>query len=184
MINRLIVSIFCCLIVLSSVFNTAKAQSYVNALGLQGGNNDIGITLQQRIFEKSSLEALLSFSTNHGDLALMYQFHEPLLTKGLNFYVGAGPHLGLAGSKFKTVYGGLTGIVGLEMRIPVMPLIFAASLRPQFHLNRPEKNYHINTAISVRYIITRNRDLRKKRRKKKREKKGSKYKSGNINYKK
>lgn len=155
-----------------------SAQKYITALGLQGGNGEIGVTFQQRVFGTSTVEGLLTFSTNHITMNALYEYHKPILTKGLNYYVGGGPHFGQL--KDEGPFVGATGIVGLEFKFPVLPIVFGASLRPEFHLNHPN-NFELKSGIAVRYVLRTQREQNKSRKQK--SKKGQ-YKSGKLKYKK
>ncbi len=166
----LLILIFCC--------SSLSAQKYITALGIQGGDGEIGLTLQQRIFEKSTIEGLFTFSRSHFTLHGIYEFHRPIITKGLNFYVGAGPHVGTL--KDNGAYSGLTTIVGIEFKFPLMPMVISGTMRPEFHLGHP-KSTQVKGGFSVKYVIISDRDRRKRQRQKK---KGKAYKSGKIKFKK
>lgn len=143
-----------------------QGQRYSNALGLRGGGNEIGLTFQQRIAYQSTIEGLLTFSTNHYTLTGLYEFHQPMLTRGLNFYVGGGPHFGRLfkqGEIEANNYFGLSGILGLEWKFLAMPVLLSADLRPQFHLNHV-KSMELRPGISVRYILTTQKEINKKTR--------------------
>ena len=167
-----------CLLILLFACSSLSAQKYISAFGVQGGNGEIGLTFQQRILEKSTIEGLLTFSGSHVTLHGLYEFHEPIITKGLNFYVGAGPHVGTL--KENGPFWGISTMAGVEFKFPVMPLVISGSIRPEFHLGHP-KSIEIQGGFSVKYVIISNRDRRKKQRKKR---KNRAYESGKIRFKK
>lgn len=156
------------LLVLCSIFcsSSLEAQKYGNAFGLRGGGGEAGLTFQQRIAFQSTVEAMFNFSTNHWVATGLYEHHQPMLTRGLNFYLGAGPHIGRLfkeGEIEGRNYFGLTGILGIEWKFPAMPILISADLRPQFHLNHV-KSTELKPGIAIRYIMRTDREATRKSR--------------------
>lgn len=156
------------LLVLCSLFFCVSldAQRYGNAVGIRGGGGEVGVTFQQRIFYQSTLEGMFNFSVNHWVGTGLYEFHQPMLTRGLNFYLGAGPHFGRLfkdGELAGRYYYGLSGIVGIEWKFPALPIVISADLRPQFHLNHV-KTTELRPGISIRYILRTERESTRKSR--------------------
>jgi len=148
--------------------NTLTGQNYSTALGFRGGGDEIGITLQQRITQRTTFEPIITFTTQHVTLNGLFEFHQPILTNGFNFYVGGGPHIGRLFDERLTYYG-LTGIAGLEWKISIIPIVISADIHPEFHLEHP-KNTELKYGISVRYVIVSKNAKQKKARKKEKEK--------------
>lgn len=155
------VGIIICVCLLSC---QAVAQKYSTALGLRFGNQNYGITVKQRIFKTVAVEGLMTA----GERELLGTFlvvnHFPILGRGLNLYAGGGGHLG--GLKDFGPVLGIDAMVGLEVKLPFMPLTVSADFKPAYHILH-EDWFDASTAVSVRYIIGKDT---KKQRVKKREK--------------
>jgi|GEM_PF-2196965 len=143
-----------------------EAQRYISAIGLRGGKSEVGVTYQQRLFPKHTIESMLTFSTNHTAFTGLYEYHKPLVTKGLNLYFGAGPHFGKQRIETdSTGYWGLSSIVGAEMKFPALPIVISADIRPDFHVNH-SKAMSWQTGISIRYVFVSVKDVNKRKRQK------------------
>jgi len=152
------------------------AQKYSTAVGLRFGNGQYGITAKQRILPTLAAEGLLTAAEREMRGTVLLVKHFPILGKGLNAYLGAGAHLG--GLKDYGPIMGVDAMVGLEMKIPFLPLVASIDFKPAYHIIH-EDWFDANTAVSVRYIIVKDkkkqrkkaREKRKKRRKRDKEKK-------------
>ena len=158
--------------------DTASAQRYFNAFGMRFGN-DIGLTYQQRIAKRWTVEAILNRERDR-DLTmftLLGERHQPLIGKRLNFYVGGGFHRGFIGELDDgTDPGdpfGVTAIGGLEFTLGRLNATF--DVKPAINLTNAPDPIFFQSGLSVRYVIGKNRvwkDLadRKKKRQKTRRK--------------
>ncbi len=152
----------------------AHAQKYSTAVGLRAGNGHYGVTAKQRIFRSLAAEGILSAGRQEVIGTLMLQKHFPILGRGLNMYLGGGAHVG--GLKDFGPVMGVDAIIGLEMKIPFLPLVASVDFKPAYHILH-EDWFDANTAVSVRYIIgkdkkkQRQRARKKRRRRREREKK-------------
>ncbi len=161
---------------------STQAQKYISAIGIQGGNEEVGLSYQYRLIERNTVEGLLAFSTKHISITGLYKYHNPIITQGFNYFVGLGPHIGYLQETEETdyTYFGLSGITGVEFKFPALRLVITGSFRPSFHLNHP-KNIQINAGVGFRYVLVRVKDQKKKQRQKR---KGQKYDGGKIKFKK
>jgi len=73
-----------------------SAQKYTTAVGLRIGSG-FGISVQQRLWDKYTAEAIVqkNLFRDGTNISALVEQHNKLLFKGLNFYIGAGPHVGL-----------------------------------------------------------------------------------------
>lgn len=113
---------------LASLFvasGVAMAQDYNWAIGVRGGDMS-GISVKARLNKADAIEALLTFNRGVNIFAL-YERNVPVICAGFNFYYGAGANLGSWHNKFTA---GIDGVVGLEYKIPTIPLAFSVDYKP------------------------------------------------------
>lgn len=139
-----------------------QAQKYTTAAGIRVGT-DFGITLQQSLYKNYTLEAIVQkglFSKQTSVTALFEQ-HNKLFAKALNFYVGAGPHMGFY-STSKTYDDknptytpknavGLSLIGGIEVGFKKTLLSF--DYKPAFNIVGGTEFINGQAAVSLRYIF-------------------------------
>ena len=157
----------------------ARAQKYRTAAGLRLGAGNYGLTIQQKILEKTTLEGLGLVGTREVSGGLLLEQHFRILGPSLNYYFGAGAHLG--NHKDDGVFTGLDAIAGVEYKVPITRLVVSADFKPSVEFGAGDWA-RFPTAISVRYIFIKDRnhgvfgtglfDGRKKKKKDKEKKKG------------
>lgn len=135
----------------------ATAQSYNTAAGMRLGT-DWGLTLQQRVAKKTTIEALFQSSLQREEvlLTLMGEQHFPILTRRLNIYYGGGLHKGWINESndLNQPYSdpfGLTFIGGLEFSIGRINLSY--DFKPAINISGGEKRFYTQTGLSLRYIL-------------------------------
>jgi hypothetical protein len=171
-----------------SITQLANAQRYGNAIGIRLGNNNIsrqvGITFQQRVMERTSLEAILQtdFARN-SSLSLLLEKHRPIISKRFNYYLGAGVSFGNEESFKKNeidkeiiqTYGnstiGIEGIGGLEFTIA--KTVLSVDYKPNFNLSGREEFYRGQVGFSARTVLTKSKEQKKKQRQRQKAKKQS-----------
>ena len=153
------------------------AQSYDLAFGMRLGT-DWGLTVKQRIFDKTTLEGILQTSLQREEalVTLLGTQHMPFLTKRLNVYGGGGVHKGWGnvaynteGNRYKDPFG-LTFIGGIELSLGTLNLTY--DIKPAINLVGGERRVYTQTGLSLRYVILKRNWLGKKRRKKRRQREG------------
>lgn len=175
-------SLFAIVICLTSF--TVSAQKYGTTLGLRLGNDryrTAGITLEHRLMKKVTFEGILQtdFSRNttaHG----LIKNHIPLITKRLNVYTGAGLSIGNEESIGKnmdtrevvTTYGNAT--IGADLiagaELTLLGLNVSVDYKPNINLVGRTNWYQGQIGISVRTILVKDKERRKRKRIKEREK--------------
>lgn len=141
---------------------SADAQKYTTAIGGRIGSG-IGLTVQQKLWKKTTLEVILSqrFKTDEILLTGLLERHQGLLGKRLNFYAGAGFHTGWnAGLEETRSIIGISGIAGLEFTIARFNLSW--DFKPAIHIQGGEQLFNPQTAVSLRYVFIKHK--RKKRK--------------------
>jgi hypothetical protein len=164
--------------------NVAFAQSYGTSLGIRLGNNDNfrmgGLTLQQQLFNKITLEGIAQtdFSHNH-TLHAMIEHHQNIISKRLNFYVGAGFSGGIEENTSTekldnktvttTTYNNKTFgadlIAGLE--VTLLKYNIAIDYKPNFNFTGRTSWYQGQIGISLRAVLVSGSAWNKHHKKKK-----------------
>lgn len=162
------------------------AQHYGNAVGLRLGNNDdyrtLGATYKHRISKELTLEGILQ--TNFGTTTLLHglvEIHEPLLTRRLNYFVGAGLSFGNEGrlaidpnqnntiTEIAVSTLGTDLVAGLELTM--LKYSVSIDFKPNFNLVGRDKWYEPQVGVSVRKVLTTGAEYNKQLREKDRAKK-------------
>lgn len=159
----LILGIFC-------FISFTAAQSYTTAAGIRLGT-DLGITVQQRVAKRVTVEGILQSSLRRDEMLLtaLLEKHNPVLTKRFNIYTGGGLHTGWKTNNnedFKNPFG-VTGVIGAEFSIGRVNLSY--DFKPAFNITGGDKRFYGQTAVSARYIFVKQKvfnDILKKRKKK------------------
>ena len=191
------IALFIFIILIAS--NMGQAQSYGTTLGLRFGNDNIkrtmGISLQQRLAKRVTMEGIVQsdFTYNHTVHGLI-KYHQPLVTKRLNFYSGGGFSAGLEQSTFndtatkqiittydnKTISGDL--IVGLELTM--LGYTISVDYKPNFNIIGRNAWYLGQVGVSGRVVLVtgakQNKRWREKAREKRKEDRQDRFEDNKI----
>ncbi len=129
----------------------AVAQKYRTAVGLRLARPDVGITIVQRLAERTTLEVLGAAANNDLTLTVLGRQHTGILGHALNLYAGLGPHLG--NTQHRGTYVGGTLDLGIEWKVPIFPIVVGYDWQPSISSgNRPQRfvNSH---GLAVRYVL-------------------------------
>lgn len=132
----------------SSAQNTQNSTSYQTAVGLKFGGYENGPSIKYFVDNSVSLEGILGFRSHGVVITGLYEFNLPAFgVAGLNFYYGAGAHIGSEGAGvYRTIGGnsqvytsthillGVDGVFGLEYKIPQAPIAISLDLDPRAEL--------------------------------------------------
>lgn len=129
---------------------SATAQKYRTAAGLRIGRSNFGLTVQQKLFERTTLEGIGLVGTREVSATLLAEQHFGLLGRSLNYYLGAGAHLGV--QKDNGGFGGFDGIAGLEYKIAFAPIVLSLDIKPSVEISSTDW-FRVPVALSVRYIL-------------------------------
>lgn len=143
-------AIFFLLPLLFLLARPVQAQKYRTAIGVRLGKPDVGLTITQRLAERTTLEALGTAAANDLTATLLLRQHTGILGHALNLYAGIGPHIGDNQDR-GTYYGG-TVVLGAEWKIPIFPVVLAYDWMPSVSAHRPQR-FTNSTAISIRYVF-------------------------------
>jgi hypothetical protein len=133
---------------LVNINNNLKAQSYITSVGLRAGT-EIGITIQQRLIKRNTLELILETNRYRWCTAALFENHNRFIGKRINFYMGAGPHYGEEKGFGK--YYGATPIVGVEATIAGLTVSW--DYKPSINLYGGSTYIFHDSGLSVRHVI-------------------------------
>jgi hypothetical protein len=158
--------------------SSAFSQGYITSLGVRVGDNDnfrmAGLLFQQRIFKKMTLEGIVQtdFSKNT-TLHLLGEYHQNIVSKYFNFYLGAGLSGGWEeynklDNAAQVTTMGADLIAGLELTM--LHWNISLDYKPNFNITGRESWYQGQVGISVRAVLLNDSDFKKHKREKAREK--------------
>ncbi|MBT9393392.1 hypothetical protein KLP40_09475 [Hymenobacter sp. NST-14] len=170
---------------------TAQAQSkkksgggagYNTAIGLRGGGWSSGLTVKHFLSGKNNVafEGLLTreYAARGGRLTLLLEKHLPVSDlKGLQFYYGAGAHIGSYQGRYyfedvrfrrgknkyyyvnyyaddtNYVVGGADLILGIEYKMEDLPFVIGVDYKPFFEVFRGYTGLYSDAALSLRFTF-------------------------------
>lgn len=152
-------------------------------MGIRLGNSEIsrtiGVTLQQRIVDKMTLEGILQSDLSRNTFfSLLAEKHSPIFSKRFNYYYGAGMSVGNEESFVKNsitkeiqhTYGNTTFgtdlIFGIELTLA--GAVISLDYKPNLSLIGREEFYRGQIGISARTVLVKSKT--QKRNQKQREK--------------
>lgn len=165
--------------------NSLQAQHYGNSLGIRLGNNDlgrtVGLSFQQRISKRNTIEAILQSDFSRNTTAhILYEIHRPIISKRLNYYYGGGLAFGSEESFMKDAvnkeivhtYGnstvGVDFILGFEMTF--LNTVFSFDYKPNINVAGREEFFRGQAGISARMVLVKSKDQKKRQRQRQRAK--------------
>lgn len=135
---------------------SSGAQKYSTAAGIRLGSG-IGLSIQQSIGGKNTIEGIVQkgFFNNQTTVSALFEQHHSILSKGTNFYLGAGPQIGMYGNSGKTAgiknSFGVSFIGGLELKLGKTLLSF--DYKPSINLSGGTSFLESGAAVSLRYVF-------------------------------
>ncbi|MFD2784993.1 hypothetical protein [Hymenobacter rubripertinctus] len=134
----------------SGLAPAAHAQKYRTAAGLRLGKNNYGFTVQQKVFDKTTLEGLVLAGSREVSGTVLAERHFGILGPSLNYYFGVGGHLG--NHKDTGGFGGFDALAGVEYKVAFVPLVLSLDFKPTVEINSADWA-RFPTAFSVRYVL-------------------------------
>jgi hypothetical protein len=142
------------LLLLLTLGQRAAAQKYNTALGARLGGGNYGITLQQRVASRVTIEGIAGLGEREYSGTVLGQYHFGILGPSLNYYFGAGGHLGH--NKDTDNFGGFDGLVGVEYKVAFLPVVLSFDFKPTLEINSDDYA-RFPTAFSIRYVLFKRR---------------------------
>lgn len=179
---------FCFPVIFLIMITATFAQSppdinYRTGIGLRGGGYTSGLTLKHFVSSTGAVEGIVSFPYFRGAflVTVLYEKHSGAFdTERLNWFYGAGGHLGFYNRNYYLGYYGCTfhpndprkdkcirvydyperyvnfgidGIIGLEWQITEIPFTLGVDFKPMIDLVNPGHAWFIwDGGISLRYV--------------------------------
>ena len=128
----------------------AAAQKYNTALGVRLGSGNYGLTLQQRLTSRLTLEGIAGLGEREYSGTVLGEYHFGILGPSLNYYMGVGGHVGH--NKDTGDFSGLDGIVGVEYKVAFLPVLLSFDFKPTLEFGGADYA-RFPTAISIRYVF-------------------------------
>ncbi|TWR27386.1 hypothetical protein FPZ43_12955 [Mucilaginibacter pallidiroseus] len=135
--------LFCFLV----VTKRASAQDYKTAVGGKFGAFENGISVKYFMDKGTALEGVLGFRSRGAVFTGLYELHQQAFNVPLlNFYYGAGAHIGAIGKGEFRRFGddryydsshlllGADAVLGLEYKFPDAPIAVSLDLNPRLEL--------------------------------------------------
>ncbi|WP_235861313.1 hypothetical protein [Pontibacter flavimaris] len=137
----------------------AQAQKYRTAAGVRLESDRFGVSLQQKLHERGTLEGIVQVGSREYSGTVLYEWHRPILGKRFNYYLGAGGHIG--NLKDSGVFTGVDAILGVEYKVNGLPFLLSADVKPAVHINHDDW-VHLSSGVSIRYVIVKEKKEKKK----------------------
>jgi len=162
-------------------FGVVNAQSYDFAGGVRFGTG-IGFSFKYQPIKKMTIEAIVasSFQKEEVQITALMARHNSLITKGFNFYVGAGAQKGFTTNENPTYEDPLAAVAIVGAEFSISRLNISYDILPAYNIVGGDQSITFETGVSLRYIFDKkklfedrekNQEKRKKEKAKKKKKK-------------
>ena len=140
-------------LVISLLFSAAAfAQPYKMGLGIRIGSPDAvistGATFKYFFKERTAIETLLTFGDPFA-VGLLLAHHQSFAATGLQWFAGGGGYVGFSGLR-RT---GLQGVLGLDYKIPTLPINFSIDWKPELTLTNEFSFEPAAVGLSARFTL-------------------------------
>ena len=143
--------VICSILFLVLIYSSAKAQDYKAGIGIRFSSKaaliNNSISLKYFFSEKTAAEGLISLSDPFA-LGLLIEQHKTFVGSFKYFY-GAGVYAGFSGLR----RAGLQGIIGLDYKIPMVPLNFSIDWKPELTVTKEFSFEPQALGVSARFTI-------------------------------
>lgn len=164
------------------------SQRYGTALGLRFGNSEynrtLGLTLQQRVTDRVTLEGIVQSDFNRNStFSILAERHRSIISKRFNYYLGGGVAFGREESFVKNTttkeiihtYGnstfGVDLIAGIELT--VANAVIALDYKPNVNISGREEFYRGQVGISARTVLVKSKEQKRRQKQRQKAKKAS-----------
>jgi hypothetical protein len=128
----------------------AAAQKYITAAGLRLGGGSYGITVQQAVASRVTIEGIAGLAEREYSGTVLGEYHFGILGPSLNYYFGAGGHLGH--NKDTGDFGGFDALAGVEYKVAFLPIVLSFDFKPSYEIHSDDYA-RFPTAFSIRYVF-------------------------------
>ncbi|MEI6945840.1 hypothetical protein V9K67_01485 [Paraflavisolibacter sp. H34] len=131
--------------------SSVKAQRYKNAAGIRFSTNaaviNNALSFKHFFTGSTALEGLLSFDPLA--IGLLVEKHNAIGPTGLDWFIGGGAYVGF--SQRKNL--GAQGVLGLDYKIPSLPLNFSLDWKPELNLLKDTFFEPAAVGVSARFAF-------------------------------
>jgi len=140
------------------------SQGYTTGVGPRIGGLMTGLSVKQFICKASALEGIISAGHKSVITTVLYEQHSSIDHSGvLNFYYGAGMHVGFFkdGGRYYSIshlpynkknVAGIDIITGIDYKFPGAPVNFSMDLKPFLDFFNGS-NFYFDGGLTVRYTF-------------------------------
>ena len=140
-------ALFCFLI-----SGSVNAQDYKAAVGIRFSSKaaliNNSVSLKYFFNEKTAAEGLISFGSPFA-LGLLVEEYKPFLTNNFNYFYGGGFYGAFSGSR----RAGLQGVIGLDYKVPTIPLNFSIDWKPELTFTKEFSFEPQTLGLSARFTL-------------------------------
>ncbi len=145
----------------------APSQNATSGIGVRFGS-DLGMSYKHYFKTDAAWEAIVSSGYKAFDFTMLYERQVNIFkTPGLNFFYGAGAHAGFFQRRLSVHYDpyyyyyysynaypslGVDGILGVEYKIPALPLSVGLDMKPVIDFYYPGYSF-LDGALTIRYVF-------------------------------
>jgi len=144
--------IICSVLFYLLISTSVKAQDYKAGVGIRFSSKaaliNNSVSLKYFFNEKTAAEGLVSFG---GPLALglLVEQHQPFAANNLKYFYGGGFYAAFSGSRI----AGLQGVIGLDYKIPALPLNFSVDWKPELTFAKEFSFEPQTLGLSARFTL-------------------------------
>ena len=132
--------------------HSANAQDYKAAIGVRFSSKaalvNNSVSLKYFFTEKTAVEGLVTFN-NPFALGLLVEQHKPLAVNNFKYFYGAGFYGAFSGTRRV----GLQGVVGLDYKLPNIPLNFSIDWKPELTFTKEFSFEPQTLGVSARFTL-------------------------------
>lgn len=148
-------------IVMITMTTLSSAQEYETAAGLRGGLYN-GVTIKHFLGGKSAVEGIITTRWQGFNITGLYELHKwrAFDVDRLNWYYGAGGHLGIWDDTYATwvtadnsIVIGVDLVLGIEYTFEEIPINLGVDWKPAFNLVGADGFRGDGGAFSARYVF-------------------------------
>ena len=127
------------------------------ALGVRYSNDDAiinnSISFKYLVAEDWMIESLLSLGKPLA-IGIIAEKYKPVLSNRFNYFFGGGAYASFGKTKTgEERYAGLQGIIGLDYKLPVLPVNLSIDWKPEFNLIKNVSLEPAAIGVSARFTF-------------------------------
>ena len=131
---------------------SAKAQDYKAAIGIRFSSKaalvNNSVSLKYFFTEKTAVEGLITFNDPVA-LGILVEQHKPLVTNNFKYFYGGGFYGAFTGTR----RAGLQGVIGLDYKVPMIPLNFSIDWKPELTFTKEFSFEPQTLGLSARFTF-------------------------------